>query len=89
MVEEDTWLCDPPPRIPAHEPVQAQPHKPACKHPCAPCRRPSPAQELPALLQANFASQLDLGRASICGHSMGGHGAISIALKNPSKWVWD
>jgi S-formylglutathione hydrolase len=42
-------------------------------------------QELPALLGANFASA-DLARESIFGHSMGGHGALTIALKNPGRY---
>ena len=41
-------------------------------------------QELPALLAQEF--QLD-GPRSICGHSMGGHGALTIALKDPAKWT--
>ena len=40
--------------------------------------------ELPSLVNANFA--VDSSRASISGHSMGGHGALSIALKNPKKF---
>ena len=36
--------------------------------------------ELPALIEANFPA--DLGRQSIAGHSMGGHGALTIALRN-------
>lgn len=42
-------------------------------------------QELPAVLSAHFAS-LDTTTASIMGHSMGGHGALTIALKNPGKY---
>lgn len=42
-------------------------------------------EELPALLAKEF-PQLDTSRAGICGHSMGGHGAITIALKNPDKY---
>ncbi|MFK4825160.1 S-formylglutathione hydrolase [Paenochrobactrum sp. BZR 588] len=38
------------------------------------------SQELPALIAQNF--PVDLTRQSIFGHSMGGHGAIIIALKN-------
>ena len=38
-------------------------------------------KELMALL-ATDASRLDCSRASICGHSMGGHGALTIGLKN-------
>ena len=41
-------------------------------------------QELPALINDNF--PVDLARQSIFGHSMGGHGALSIALKNPDKY---
>lgn len=42
-------------------------------------------KELPALISENF-SQLDTSRASICGHSMGGHGALTIYLKNLDKY---
>ncbi|KAF2669616.1 S-formylglutathione hydrolase [Microthyrium microscopicum] len=41
--------------------------------------------ELPQTLFKEF-SQLDGGRMSITGHSMGGHGALTIFLKNPSKY---
>ena len=41
-------------------------------------------EELPALLAENFPVQLD--RHSIFGHSMGGHGALSIALANPERY---
>jgi S-formylglutathione hydrolase len=41
-------------------------------------------QELPALIEANF--PVIPGRASISGHSMGGHGALICALKNPGKY---
>jgi len=41
--------------------------------------------ELPALLAAQFPA-LDTTRASIFGHSMGGHGALTIALKNPALY---
>jgi S-formylglutathione hydrolase len=37
------------------------------------------AHELPALIAAHFA--VDLGRQGIFGHSMGGHGALTIAFK--------
>lgn len=40
--------------------------------------------ELPRLLSNSF--ELDTSRASIMGHSMGGHGALSIALKNPGRF---
>ncbi|XP_068341314.1 S-formylglutathione hydrolase-like [Pyrus communis] len=42
-------------------------------------------KELPQLLNENF-SQLDTSRASISGHSMGGHGALTIYLKNLDKY---
>jgi S-(hydroxymethyl)glutathione dehydrogenase/alcohol dehydrogenase len=40
--------------------------------------------ELPAFLKNEFG--LD-GPKSISGHSMGGHGALTIAFKNPSEWT--
>jgi S-formylglutathione hydrolase len=40
--------------------------------------------ELPALIQAQFAVS---DRAAISGHSMGGHGALIMALKNPGKFT--
>ncbi len=42
-------------------------------------------QELPEVIGANF-EVADLSRESICGHSMGGHGALTIALKNPARF---
>ncbi|KAF3548095.1 hypothetical protein DY000_02002318 [Brassica cretica] len=42
-------------------------------------------KELPKLLSDNF-TQLDTTRASISGHSMGGHGALTIYLKNLDKY---
>src|SRR5437867_845554 len=39
------------------------------------------AKELPWLVVSNFA--VDPARVGIFGHSMGGHGALTIALKNP------
>ncbi|MBN2972986.1 S-formylglutathione hydrolase [Roseomonas aeriglobus] len=41
--------------------------------------------ELPALIAAEF-SQADLARQSIFGHSMGGHGALTIALRNQGRF---
>ena len=41
-------------------------------------------KELPALVNANFPALPD--RQSIFGHSMGGHGALICALKNPGKY---
>mmetsp|Transcript_35103 Transcript_35103/g.83840 ORF Transcript_35103/g.83840 Transcript_35103/m.83840 type:complete len:685 (+) Transcript_35103:199-2253(+) len=43
-------------------------------------------EELPTLLETNFSIGKD-GLRSIAGHSMGGHGALSIAMKDPSSWV--
>ena len=42
-------------------------------------------QELPALIDAEF-PMLDLGRQGISGHSMGGHGALTISLRNPGRF---
>lgn len=42
-------------------------------------------KELPELLRTHF-PQLDTGNASIFGHSMGGHGALTIFLKNRDKY---
>ncbi|XP_043927520.1 S-formylglutathione hydrolase [Protopterus annectens] len=41
-------------------------------------------EELPRLINANFPA--DSERASIFGHSMGGHGALICALRNPGKY---
>ncbi|MCJ1442815.1 MAG: hypothetical protein MMC23_003312 [Stictis urceolatum] len=41
--------------------------------------------ELPSALFSSF-SQLDESRVSITGHSMGGHGALTLFLKNPGKY---
>lgn len=40
--------------------------------------------ELPALVAGEF--PLDMSRQGIFGHSMGGHGAITLALKNPDRY---
>ncbi|MBS3929346.1 MAG: S-formylglutathione hydrolase [Sphingomonadales bacterium] len=42
-------------------------------------------QELPALVAAEF-PMADMGRQGITGHSMGGHGALTIALRNPGRF---
>jgi S-formylglutathione hydrolase len=42
-------------------------------------------QELPALLSSAFPADMD--RQGITGHSMGGHGALTIGLKNPSLYA--
>ncbi|PZU85816.1 MAG: S-formylglutathione hydrolase [Shinella sp.] len=41
-------------------------------------------QELPALVAEHF--RVDMDRQGIFGHSMGGHGAMTIALKNPETY---
>ncbi|MDZ5698286.1 S-formylglutathione hydrolase [Chelativorans sp. M5D2P16] len=41
-------------------------------------------EELPALVGKEFPA--DLSRQSIFGHSMGGHGALTMALKNPDRF---
>ena len=40
--------------------------------------------ELPALIAAGF--PVDMARQGIFGHSMGGHGALTIALRNPGRF---
>ncbi len=41
--------------------------------------------ELPALLGTEFA--VDLGRQAITGHSMGGHGALTLAMAHPGRFA--
>jgi S-formylglutathione hydrolase len=41
-------------------------------------------QELPALMAAQFPADMD--RQGIMGHSMGGHGALTISLRNPGRY---
>lgn len=43
-------------------------------------------KELPSLLHATFGDKL-LEKQSISGHSMGGHGALTLYLKNPGKYT--
>ena len=40
--------------------------------------------ELPALIAAEF--PVDMARQGVTGHSMGGHGALTIALRNPDRF---
>ncbi len=40
--------------------------------------------ELPALIAAQF--PVDMSRQGITGHSMGGHGALTIGLRNPDRF---
>ena len=42
------------------------------------------ADELPTLIAENF--PVDASRSALCGHSMGGHGALTIALKYPTRY---
>lgn len=42
------------------------------------------AEELRALVETSF--PVDANRAGLFGHSMGGHGALTIALKNPDRF---
>ena len=44
----------------------------------------SVTRDLPALVAANF--PLDMKRQGITGHSMGGHGALTVALGNPGAY---
>ena len=41
-------------------------------------------EELPAMIAAEFPA--DMSRQGITGHSMGGHGALTIALRNPGRF---
>jgi S-formylglutathione hydrolase len=41
-------------------------------------------EELPGLIAAEFPA--DMGRQGIMGHSMGGHGALTVALRNPGRY---
>ena len=40
--------------------------------------------ELPEVMAANF--PVDRDRQGLTGHSMGGHGALTLALKHPDRW---
>ena len=42
-------------------------------------------RELPELIAAEFPA--DMARQGITGHSMGGHGALAIALRNPGRFA--
>ena len=40
--------------------------------------------QLPTVIQSNF--NVNVGKSAISGHSMGGHGALIAALRNPGKY---
>jgi S-formylglutathione hydrolase len=42
-------------------------------------------RELPALVADNLPA--DMGRQGITGHSMGGHGALTVSLRNPGRFA--
>ena len=42
------------------------------------------SRELPEVVESAF--PIDAARRGICGHSMGGHGALVIALRNPGRY---
>ena len=42
-------------------------------------------EELPALVAAEF--PIDVSRQGITGHSMGGHGALTVALRHPERFL--
>ncbi|KAF4665445.1 hypothetical protein FOL47_004602 [Perkinsus chesapeaki] len=42
-------------------------------------------EEFPQLLKASF-EQIDAGNCSVMGHSVGGHGSLTVALSNPGKY---
>ena len=41
--------------------------------------------ELPALVAKEFPDKIDVSRQSISGHSMGGHGALTLAIRGAKK----
>jgi S-(hydroxymethyl)glutathione dehydrogenase/alcohol dehydrogenase len=44
------------------------------------------SKELPALVEKQWGIGTK-GVKSICGHSMGGHGALTLAMKDPTSWA--
>merc|ERR1719433_1069657 len=43
-------------------------------------------KELPSVLAAEFPTWYEASKVGIMGHPMGGHGALTIALKNPDAY---
>ena len=43
--------------------------------------------ELPALSAKEFGNKIDATRQSIAGHSMGGHGALTLAIRHPEQYL--
>ena len=43
-------------------------------------------RELPELVAAEFGDAIDMNRQSISGHSMGGHGALTLAIRHPQQY---
>ncbi|OQR71388.1 S-formylglutathione hydrolase-like [Tropilaelaps mercedesae] len=43
-------------------------------------------KELPEVMSNHFSTIIDASRCSIMGHSMGGHGALICALRNPDRF---
>ena len=43
-------------------------------------------EELPSVCAALLGEKANMAKQSITGHSMGGHGALICAMKNPSKY---
>jgi S-formylglutathione hydrolase len=43
-------------------------------------------EDLLEVLQASFADQIDFDRMSVMGHSVGGHGALMVGLRNTDKF---
>ena len=68
-------------------------HQWFCSHACSRARALAcqnmytyVTSELPALVEATFGDKIIGGKKSISGHSMGGHGALTLALKNPTMY---
>jgi S-formylglutathione hydrolase len=43
-------------------------------------------KELPALITKELPDQIDMKRQGISGHSMGGHGALTLAIRHPQQY---